>query len=158
MVGGVRHAIATRGVLTAIERLSVPRLPALRLTLPASPWGPLTFTADPEQPLVARGRGRLAGALVACDAQASVLRAGCELAWSRAAGTIELAIARDGDQLRPLAGQLERLIPVRRPGRDGSVIEGTYALVRFVTGEVGWAEITVVAHDPDAPGAPISAD
>lgn len=156
VMGSVRHAVATRGVLTVVERLSFPRLPSLRLTLPASPWGPLTCTADPEQPLVDVERGRLAGSLLVRGAQAGVRRAVCDLRWSRAAGTIELLIASDGDRGEPFVGELERLVPVRRPGRDGAVIEGTYALVRFASGDVGWAEIAVVARPAGASAEPIS--
>ncbi len=152
-IGGIRHVVATRGVLTAAERLSFPRLPSLRLTVPKSPWGSLACTPDPEQPFVDVEPGRLAGSLLVRAAQAGVRRAACDLRWSRAAGTIELLFASDGDRAEQLTGRLERLVPVRRPGRDGAVIEGTYALVRFATGDVGWAEIAVVARSADTVGS-----
>ena len=148
VVGGVRHAVASRGVLSGAERFAAPRLPWLRITLPDGPWGPVTFAPVSDEPLVAAERGRLAGRLVGRDARDTLLHAACDVRWSRAAGTVELAVGPDG--ATPLAGRLERLIPVRRPGRDGAVIEGTYAIVRFATGDVGWAEIAVVAPAPTA--------
>jgi hypothetical protein len=150
-IGDAHHDVATRGVLTDVARLTVPRLPWLRLTLPGGPFGAITLTADPEEPLVVRERGQLTGTLVGRDGRTGTLRGACEVHWSSTAGTIALALAIDGQAAAPLAGHLERLIPVRRPGRDGAVIEATYAVVRFATGDVGWAEIAVIAPGIETP-------
>ena len=141
VITGVRHSVATCGVVSGAERFAPSRMPSLRVTLPASPWGPLAFVPAPEHAIVDHERGRLAGRLVA-QRRDGMLHAECAVRWSRTAGTIELAVG-DGGPL--LTGRLERLIPIRRPGRDGAVIEGTYAVVRFATGDLGWAEIAVVA-------------
>jgi hypothetical protein len=105
---------------------------------------------DAAEPLAAPERGRLTGALVGDDAGAKHLRVACDVRWARAAGTLRLVTPAG----QAVAGRLERLIPVRRPGREGAVIEGTYAVVRLATGDVGWAEIAVIARAPDVVGAP----
>ncbi|HEY2385879.1 MAG TPA: hypothetical protein VGK30_02875 [Candidatus Binatia bacterium] len=48
-----------------------------------------------------------------------------------------------------LASALERRIPVRRPGREGSVVETFFAICRATGTAPGWLDLTV-EHPPDA--------
>jgi hypothetical protein len=48
-----------------------------------------------------------------------------------------------------LASPLERRIPVRRPGREGSVVETFFAICRQTGGAPGWLDLTV-EHPPTA--------
>jgi hypothetical protein len=124
--------------------LKPPRLPSCRVTLPASPWGALVLDGDPETAWTwddGRLMGRLAGTGAAHGA---AIAADCDVRLAADAGTITLAIAAPERGAARLVGFLERLIPVRRPGREGTVVETTFALVRVDGANMGWAEITVV--------------
>ena len=67
---------------------------------------------------------------------------------TRPTGRLALEIAGTG--AKRMVGMLERMIPVRRPGRFDSVIETTYATIRAGDASIGWAEVTTVAPDPHA--------
>ena len=43
-----------------------------------------------------------------------------------------------------MSAMLERVIPVRRPGPHGTVVETRFALVRAAGQAVGWVELSVV--------------
>ena len=69
------------------------------------------------------------------------MRARCELQISSCEGGLVLEVGSVGPER--LTGSLERLIPVWRPGRGGTVVETTFALVRVGGSCTGWVEVTV---------------
>jgi hypothetical protein len=153
VIDGRSHSIAARAVATLVETFAPQGLPSCRIALPASPWGALLLDGDREEPLLWRQDGRLSGALVGtarAAAESLPVRAICDLTLTARSGSLMLEIAGDAGESDRLLGTLERLIPVRRPGREGSVIETTFALVRCDGRYLGWVEISVVAVRPDA--------
>ena len=153
-IEGRHHRVATRALASTMEGLVSSSPTRVRITVPASPWGSLTLKDDSSEPLARHDCDRLIGALVGAPRGHNwprPLRATFALGLAAAAGTLELDLAdANGASLR-LVGTLERLIPVRRPGRAGTVLETTYAMFRVDGRHIGWAEVTIVEL-PDAVG------
>lgn len=148
---GRAHAIATRGVASNSGVLAPRPLPDCRITLPISPLGALLLDVDPAQPLVHRDRRRLVGALVGtawAGAKSAAVRASCDLQMTASAGSIALEVISGDGRSERLIGVLDRLIPIRRPGREGTVIETTFALVRIGGSRLGWVEVTLGTEVP----------
>ncbi len=143
MVDGISMPVATRGVGTTAVAPGARRFPSCRVTLPTSSWGTVALATDPDEPLYGDGgewRGVLTGhaTIFAADRRT---RADAALRLGDGEGALTL-YGSDGSVL---AGRLERLIPVRRPGREGTVVETTFALVRVAGTCVGWLEVTTVS-------------
>jgi hypothetical protein len=130
--------------------------PTARVTLPGTPWGDLDL------------RSSAVGDAAASSADSRAFRfALTGVAWRdhrsyplRGTGDIVLAAASplclsldDGEQ-RVLHGTLARLIPVRRPGAAGTVIETIYALCCLDGAPPGWVEVTMEHPADDASEAP----
>lgn len=142
VVDGTRTRVVTRGVAVTTLASASRRLPSCRVTLPTSPWGTVALVTEPDDPLRADGLrwiGTLHGAATSLDA-ASILRVAGDLSF--ADGERSLALRESGG--RTLEGTLERLLPVRRPGREGTVVETTFALLRIAGTFVGWLEVSMV--------------
>jgi len=136
--------VSARGGATNSEGWVPQRLPSCRITLPTSPWGSLALGVDPAEVPVWRDGCRLTGALVGTASThggCAVVRASCELQISSCEGSLVLEVGSGRPER--LTGSLERLIPVRRPGRGGTVVETTFALVRVGGVCTGWVEVTV---------------
>jgi hypothetical protein len=73
-----------------------------------------------------------------------------EIRLGAASGEILLQIPPESGWAGPLRGALERLLPVRRPGPFGSVVETTFALVRVDGESVGWLELSVIREPESA--------
>jgi hypothetical protein len=117
-------------------------LPSCRVTLPDSPWGTVALATHAEVPLT-HDEGRWTGTLhgTTWSAEGGVATsAGAELRF--AADSNRLALVGDARRGTPLHASLERLIPIRRPGREGTVVETTFALVRVRGACAGWVELS----------------
>jgi hypothetical protein len=142
VIDGSATRVLTRGVAVTSLASDARRLPSCRVTLPTSPWGTVAFVTEADDPLRADGArwiGTLHGAATS-RAAGSVLRVAGNLSFVD--GEPSLAL-RESDG-RTLEGTLERLLPVRRPGREGTVVETTFALLRIAGALVGWLEVSMV--------------
>jgi hypothetical protein len=142
VIDGRRTPVLTRGAAVTALASAVRRLPSCRVTLPTSPWGTVALVTEPEDPLRADGArwiGTLHGAAASLDAR-SRLRVAGDLSFVEA----ERSMALRASYGRALHGTLERLLPVRRPGREGTVVETTFALLRIAGTCVGWVEVSMV--------------
>jgi hypothetical protein len=151
VVDGREYAIATRGLATSADGPMRTRFPHCRITLTVGPAGATMLAADSDEPPQwVEGRLRAVFTGIAGEPSEGVrLRLRGEVRLGSEAGTLFLAAPGAGGWDMPLAGTLERLLPVRRPGPFGSVIETTFALIRVDGRSVGWLELSVV-HTPDA--------
>src|SRR5262249_941279 len=120
-IDGRAYPIVARGVWTDGDTLKPPRLPSCRVTLPVSPWGALVLEPDPDA-IWTWDDGRLLGRLAAIggESHGESIAAECDVRLAADAGTITLAITFPERPAERLVGSLERLIPVRRPGREGT--------------------------------------
>lgn len=151
LVDGLLRSVVTRGVATNSEVLAPQRLPTCRLTLFASQWGSLMLSVDPDDPPAYQHASQFVGAMIGtahADATTVVVHARCDLQLSSTAGSIALAVVTGDRRPERLTGVLERLIPVRRPGREATVIETTFALIRVDDSYLGWVEVTVATELP----------
>lgn len=142
VIDGRRTLVLTRGVAVTTLPAAARRLPSCRVTLPTSPWGTVALATEADDPLRADGArwiGTLRGVATALDA-GSVLRVAGDLSFADAERS--LALREAGGRI--LEGTLERLLPVRRPGREGTVVETTFALLRNGGTLVGWLEVSMV--------------
>jgi hypothetical protein len=146
-VDGRPEAIAVVGVATTRgDTFGAQRFPSCRLTLPDWPVGPSSWGCDPDEPLMLRGDGSVDGGLIGEAAAREgivALRARGTIALTTEGGTLDLAIRDPAAETAPLRATLERPIPVRRPGRDGMVVETTFALVRADGRYLGWLELSL---------------
>jgi hypothetical protein len=160
-IGGIERTIRTLARATTRSFGLAPSYPHLRLVLPSTPLGSLALTSTA---VAARdvavevggdlpGRGPLVFALAGTSSRpprGSAVTARCTLELAASGGAVDLAVT-DGDGLRArIEGRLERVIPVRRPGRAGSVIETRYALCRLAATPPGWLELSVELAAPAA--------
>lgn len=142
VIDGKRTPIATRGVAMTTIATAVRRLPSCRVTLLSSPWGTVALVTELDGPLRADGArwiGTLSGPATLLDGR-SVLCVDGTLSFAE--DERSLALREPGG--RALEGTLERLLPVRRPGRDDTVVETTFALLRVAGTCVGWLEVSMV--------------
>lgn len=142
VLDGERTSVAARGVAATVVAPHPRRLPSCRVTLPSSPWGTVALVTEADAPLRADGSrwiGTLRGAATALDARAIV---GVDGQLSLAAEDRSLTLRAAGGP--SLEGRLERLLPVRRPGREGTVVETTFAMLRIAGACVGWLEVSIV--------------
>jgi hypothetical protein len=146
-VDGRRQAISVRGATThRAQTFMAQQFPHCRLTLPEGPWGPSSWSRDRERPLVAGADGSVTGTLRGEVASVDGVRTMCaeiEIVRTTAGDTLRMWIDDDSTPRRTIVAGVERAIPVRRPGRDGAVVETTFALVRVQERYVGWFEISV---------------
>jgi hypothetical protein len=148
VVDGRSHGIAARAVAIDSDAVVSQRIPNCRIILSSSPWGSVMLEGAPEEPLEWRDGDRMVGTLIGTrwlDGGRDVVHAKCDLRLAATESAIDLALVIGTERPQRVAGRLERLIPVRRPGRDGTVIETTFALVRAQSRCAGWVEITVAS-------------
>ncbi|MEO6027486.1 MAG: hypothetical protein ABIR79_11525 [Candidatus Binatia bacterium] len=152
VVDGCRQTIAARGVATSrSETHTGHALPTCRLTLPAAPWGGSLLGVERGATMVAGADGFLTGSLVgqiATPVDVVTARARVDIDLGTTEGTLVLAIEEPPALARTVTATLERAIPVRRPGRDGAVVETTFALVRVEGSYLGWIEVSVERMPP----------
>ncbi len=152
-IGGEPRRIAARAMASAADPLRSSSLPGLRVVLMTAPWGPLALRDDPREALAQSGATRLTGALLGrprTEDGRSTIRALATVVIGADRGTLELdATETLGPAFRMIA-VLDRLVPVRRPGRDQTVIETTYAVIRVDGHPIGWVEVTVSAEITEA--------
>ena len=138
-----RIAVATRGVGTTVVAPGARRFPSCRVTLPTSPWGSVALATELDDALRGDGaewQGTLAGHVTSLDGS-SATRVDVVVRLDDGRGSLAL-YATSGPVLE---GRLERLMPVRRPGREGTVVQTTFALVRVAGTCIGWLELTTVS-------------
>lgn len=147
VVDGRRQVVAVRGVTThRTETHTGSSFPACRLILPTAPWGGSSFGLDRGVALTATADGGLAGRLVGqIESADGVVTAHARVAIDLATtgGTLALVIEEPVALARTVRAILERAIPVRRPGREGTVVETTFALVRAGGAYLGWIEVSI---------------
>jgi hypothetical protein len=147
VVGAHRQSILVRGVTTnRTETFMAQHFPQCRLILPDAPWGASSWTRDRDRPLALGADGSVSGGLrgeVATGAGVVAMRAEVEIALATNGGTLRLRVDGPASEGVTFTARLERAIPVRRPGRDGAVIETTFALVRVENDYLGWLEVSL---------------
>ena len=115
------------------------------MTLPTSPWGALMLGMNPSAPPIWRTDSCVLGVLVGTmggNGRVAV-HVGCDLQLSSPTGSLTLALVNANTHRDPIQGTLERMIPVRRSGREGTVIETIFALVRVDDRCCGWVEVSI---------------
>jgi hypothetical protein len=143
-IDGRRHEIASRGVATDSDLAPRARVPYGRITLPDAPNGPLLLATEFLESAGSADRWRardLIGHRWADDARVD-LRASATIDVSSQEGSLVLEGA--DDRVPYVTANLERVIPVRRPGPRDTVVETRFALVRDAGRAVGWVEVSVV--------------
>lgn len=147
VVDGRRQAVAVRGVATNRSETHMGQaLPTCRLTLPTAPWGSSLLGVERGTTLAAGLDGSLTGSLVgkiALPVDVVGARARVDVHLGTTEGTLVLVIEEPTALARTITATMERAIPVRRPGRDGAVVETTFALVRAEGVYLGWIEVSV---------------
>jgi hypothetical protein len=145
VIGRTARAIRTIARATTRAFGVATSYPQLRLVLPSTPLGNLALTST------VSGHGQLVFALAETSSHPNAVTAHCTLDVALNGGAIALAVSH-GDGLRAhIDGRIERVIPVRRPGRAGSVIETRYALCCFAGAPPGWLELSVELVPTTAP-------
>jgi hypothetical protein len=158
-IGRARHRI--RAPAHASEGLGSPqRHPSARLVLPGTALGDLDLRSTHVRVVASDGPAPHTRAeafhiestgLAWRDGGTAPVSAVAELRLgARAAAHIR--VESGGGHIHVLEGTLERLIPVRRPGAPGTVVETLFALYRTSAAAAGWLELTVehaAAHDTD---------
>jgi hypothetical protein len=144
---GARHDIATVACATSAGLAGGSgRVPALRLTLPETPLGPcdLVSSGAEAQPagLRAPTDEAFVFAIAGATSNGTLVTGRCDLTIGARSGSLRLTVRGSAGE-HDVTGVLERVIPVRRPGRAGSVIEIRYALCRCPTLAPGWIELSV---------------
>lgn len=146
-IDGHRQAIDVRGATThRAQTFMAQQFPHCRLTLPEGPWGPSSWSRDRERPLVVGADGSVTGALrgeVASVDGVRTTHADIEIVRTTTGDTLRLRIDDDAAGPTTVVASVERAIPVRRPGRDGAVVETTFALVRAQGRYLGWFEMSI---------------
>ncbi|MBI3767230.1 MAG: hypothetical protein HY271_01915 [Deltaproteobacteria bacterium] len=156
-LGGTRHRV--RALAWASAGLAPPRRhPSARLVLPGTALGDLELCStdagdsSSEGPrssaLTAVFRFALTGTAWS-DMRSTPVRGVADVHLDEPA-TVRVRVQTASGASRVLAGRPERLIPVRRPGSSGSVVESVYALCRFTVAPTGWLELTVEHAAGDA--------
>jgi hypothetical protein len=110
----------------------------------------MTLTADGDEPVEWADellRATFVTSPASSNGRLRVRMAG-EVRLGDACGEILLR-APHASEWEALHGTLERLLPVRRPGPFGSVVETVFAVVRMGGQSVGWLELSVL-REPDA--------
>jgi hypothetical protein len=158
---GVRRRLRAGAMLARdVAPWAPAAMPSLRLTLPETPLGPVELRA-------AGGTGALAA--TPCDTRVTFavssrtddaharppVRGTAVVNVEGESGSLHLALSDgSGDRWRA-GGELQRLVPVRRPGRPaGAVVHVTYALCRFPGLAAGWLELAVEGR-PVPPAGPV---
>lgn len=158
-IGRARHRI--RAPAHASEGLGSPqRHPSARLVLPGTALGDLELRSTHVRVVASDGPAPHTRAeafhiestgLAWRDGGTAPISAVAELRLgARAAAHIR--VESGGGHIHVLEGPLERLIPVRRPGAPGTVVETLFALYRTSAAAAGWLELTVeraAEHDAD---------
>jgi len=147
VLGGLRRAFATDVCVVSSRRADrITALPSMRLTLPATPLGGLDLASDGFDAAAGTRilhEGDVLGFTLAGRTSAGTPVTGvCELGIAAECGSVHVALT-NGRAAHEFAGALERIIPVRRPGRDGAVVETRYALCRFPHLAPGWLEVSL---------------
>lgn len=116
----------------------------LRLVLPATPLGDLTLRADGRlDGTVATGaRATLTGTAHHATSDPEPVSGSCEVRLDGTVGRATLAVRGAHGTTYTEAAHLDRLIPVRRPGRPGHVAHTTYARAIWPSNLVGVVEVT----------------
>jgi hypothetical protein len=144
-VDGRAYSIATRGLATYADGPMRPRFPSCRVTFSVGATEGMTLTADGDE-FVEWADELLRATFVTSPASSNGrlrVRMAGEVRLGDACGEILLR-APHGSGWEPLHGTLERLLPVRRPGPFGSVVETVFAVVRMGGQSVGWLELSVL--------------
>jgi hypothetical protein len=155
---GARRTIST--VAQGLEgplAISDQHFPFARFTLPATPLGHLALasqgTSDPPSDpdssslRVRRFHLALAGTAWRDDGPRTVTGT-CDVILTHSGGQLRLDVTAAGET-RVFTATLERLIPVRRPGRARSVILTVFALCLPTGCPAGWIEVST--QHPAAP-------
>ncbi len=157
---GTRRTISTVAQGLA-GPLAVPdqHFPFARFTLPATPLGHLALVSehasdpapDPDSSSLRARRFQFAltGTAWRNDGSRTVA-ATCDLTLTPSGGQLRLDVDAAGET-RVFTAALERLIPVRRPGRARSVVLTVFALCVPSGGPAGWIEVST--QHPAAPSA-----
>lgn len=145
-----RYVLATRGAATHADAPVRPVFPDCRVTLPLLPLGGVRLARGPRA-TAEDGRDGMSAVLVGSIRRDGVdlpIAADVEVRLARNCGSVTIACRGPDGWSARWDGNLERVIPVRRPGPAGSVVETTFALVRVDGRAVGWLETSVVAAPP----------
>jgi hypothetical protein len=156
-LGGTRHRVRARAWASA--GLAPPqRHPSARLVLPGTALGDLELcsTAAGDSPSEESRKSALTAvfhfALTGTawsDTRSTPVRGVADVHLGESA-SVRVRVQAPGGESHLLAGRLDRLIPVRRPGSSGSVVETVYALCRLAAAPTGWLELTVEHAAGDA--------
>ena len=147
--GRVRGRVALDGWTRAIDDVAVlgaaalagaRRLPSLRVTLPDSAHGHLALASSAAEPAGTGTRFTLAGH--ACAPDHVTVGGTAHVVLGREDGSVALTLATPGAPATRLEATLDRVIPIRRPGRAGTVIRTAYARCRIAGRTAGWIELT----------------
>jgi hypothetical protein len=154
---GTRHSIRTVARAVDASMATPPRYPCARLTCPATALGHLTlvgFAEDqppPESSLSFTAPRRFRLALDPSHSHAAgglPVTGTCDVLLAPPDGRLVLTVATGAAEPCILTGTLERLIPVRRPGRAGTVVLTVYALCRLGGNLFGWLELSTEQAGP----------
>ena len=145
-LGAERHRVRAHAHALGASPATHRGHPSARVTFPGTAWGDLdlrsTAPGDARPSSVDRRAFRFALAGVAWRENGSrPVRGDGEIILG-ASSPLRLHLDDDGER-RVLEGTLTRLIPVRRPGAAGAVLETVYALCRFAGAPPGWVEVTM---------------
>jgi len=144
---GARHDIATVACASSGGLAGGSgRVPALRLTLPETPLGRCDLVSSAAEAQAVGMRAPTDEAFVftiaGTTSNGTPLAGRCDLTIGARSGSMRLTVTGSAGAYE-VTGVLERVIPVRRPGRAGSVIETRYALCRCPMLAPGWIELSV---------------
>lgn len=151
-LGDVRARISARAHATE-GYAGGDRPPSAHLVLPASPLGDLDLRSTVPAGAPAAFDTPAAGAplddirfavhgTAERDGAAVAVRGVADLRLASRPAAV-LRLESDGGATATVEGAVERVIPVRRPGHAGTVVETFYALLRPPGACPGWIEITV---------------
>lgn len=158
-IEGREHRLSADTPVRAMELRTLPLPARFRITLTTSPWGAFALHDPAHEPWDPDDQEPRSGTMVTTrnDTDASVAaQARYALRLSASEGTLELTVDDASGRSFRCIGALERLIPVRRPGRGDTVVETTFAMIRVDGRPCGWAEMTTI-RGAFADGAPIEA-
>jgi hypothetical protein len=136
VVGARRFAVDTIGLHGDGATPPTRELPSLRLLLPGTRAGHIAMGSHHGRAERGTFTFALAGYAYTSDGDRPV-SGSATLALDTYAGTLAADVGGAAIQ-----GTVERLIPIRRPGKPGRVLRTTYGLVRTVGAAPGWIELT----------------
>jgi hypothetical protein len=155
-LGGAPRAVDSVALFSAVGVHTASTYPSLRVVLPATSLGHLVLSSDSAAAVAAEDNvgPDLAFAVTgrACRTHEHTTMTGTATLALDDGGAARTVLLRASDGRWRATGTVDRLIPVRRPGRAGRVVHTTYARCRFADAPPGWLELST-EHAAEAAGA-----